>query len=98
MPGACMSTSVLQPARVPRRTFLWSAAFGFVGFAGALLAGPAVVVGLVADRGRKGWQVALGFVVAQLPWVVPGLFVSTQDVHLAGAENFATEVLPNTCP
>jgi hypothetical protein len=84
-------STLLRPADDLGRTFLWSAAFGFIGFAGALLAGPTLLVGQLADRGRRGWWVVLAFVVGQLPWIVPGLVVSRSDVHLAGAAEFATD-------
>lgn len=83
--------TLLEPSKDLGRTFLWAAAFGFVGFAGALFAAPAIAVGLVAERGRSALRVVGGFVIAQLPWVIPGLFVTNEGVRLASASNFATD-------
>lgn len=84
--------TLLRPGSSVRRTLLWSAALGACGINGGLLAVAAVAVGLVADRGQRAVPVAGATVVAQLPWLVPGLVVSAWGVDPAGAEAFATRL------
>lgn len=84
--------TLLRPGDSLRRTLLWSAALGFWGVNGGILAGAVVLTGLVADRGRRAPGVLGVFVVGQLPWLVPGIVVSLQGVDPAGAENFATRL------
>jgi hypothetical protein len=84
--------TLLRPTDDLRRTFLWSCAMGTTGFVGALLAGPTVVVGVVADRGRSWWRVVGVFVVSQLPWVVAGVLASTGGFRLASADHFRADV------
>jgi hypothetical protein len=82
---------LLRPAQSVGSTFLWCAALGFTGFIGGVFAAAVLLVGLIADRGQRMLQVIGVFVVAQLPWIVPGIFVSAEGVHLASASNFATD-------
>jgi hypothetical protein len=83
--------TLLQPSRDPGRTFLWSAALGCAGVFGGLLALPVVIVGLGASGGRRALLVLGAFVVAQLPWLVPGAIVLAQSGRVADASFFATE-------
>ncbi len=84
--------TLLRPGDSLRRTLLWSAAMGFWGINGGILAGAVVVTGLVADRGRRAPAVLGALLVGQLPWLVPGIVVSVQGIDPAGAENFATRM------
>lgn len=84
--------TLLRPGERLSRTFLWAAALGACGINGGLLAGAAVVVGLVADRGRRGLPVLGATLLAQLPWIVPGVVVAVHGVSPAGTENFATRL------
>jgi hypothetical protein len=81
--------SLLVPEEVPPRTFLWAVAMGATGSIGGVLALLAVSVGLMAGRGR--WWRSLGLVLlAQLPWLLPGLVVQAGGPHPAGGEAFST--------
>jgi len=84
--------TLLRPGDSLRRTLLWSAALGFWGVNGGILAGVVVLTGLVADRGRRAPGVLGALLAGQLPWVVPGIVVSLQGIDPAGAENFATRL------
>jgi hypothetical protein len=84
--------TLLRPADSLRRTLLWSAALGVCGVNGGLFAGAAVLVGLVADRGRRAPGVAGVALLGQLPWLVPGVIVSWWGVDPAGAEAFGTRL------
>lgn len=66
---------LVRPGDRPRRTLLWVAALGFTGINGGLYAGVLVGIGLIADRGRTARRVLPLLVVAQLPWLVPGVIV-----------------------
>ncbi len=85
---------LLRPGEDRERTLLWSAALGATGVNGGLLGGVLVAVGMVADRGRGAGRTALVFVVAQLPWVVPGAIVLASRPELADASSFATRPGP----
>lgn len=84
--------TLLRPGDSLRRTLLWSAALGFWGVNGGILAGVVVITGLVADRGRRAPGVLAALLVGQLPWLVPGMVVTVQGIDPAGAENFATRL------
>lgn len=84
--------TLLAPSASVRRTLLWSVAFGCCGVNGGILAGVAIAVGLVAERGRRAAPVVGAFVAGQLPWLVPGVVVLTQGVHPAGSESFDTRI------
>jgi len=84
--------TLLRPGDAVGRTLLWSAALGFWGINGGIMAGAAVLVGLVADRGRRSPAVLGALLVGQLPWLVPGVVVATHGIDPAGAENFATRL------
>lgn len=84
---------LLRPSQDARRTFLWMTAMGFGGFVGGAFVGLALLVGLVADRGRRLLVVACWFLLSQVPWLVPGLVVwsqGTADPEVG--EGFATVV------
>jgi hypothetical protein len=84
---------LLRPSLRPRMAFLWMVALGLGGFVGGVLAGFAVLVGLVADRGRRLGPVVGCFLLAQLPWLVPGLVVALQGTAEPEAgDGFATVV------
>ncbi len=83
---------LLRPADDLARTLLWSAALGACGINGGILAGVLVLVGLVADRGRRAGWILGALVVGQLPWLVPGAVVNLQGVAPAGADAFDTRV------
>ncbi len=82
--------TLLRPGDRPAHTFLWSAALAFTGNYGGLVALVVIVAGLVATRGRRAPTVLGLWLVAQLPWLVPGLVVYRQGADLADATGFAT--------
>jgi hypothetical protein len=84
--------TLLVPGEHPRRTFLWCAALGLCGIFGAVLAAPALGLGLAWARGHRALLIALLFLGAQLPWLVPGVIVIAQGSHLAGSAPFATDL------
>ncbi len=84
--------TLLRPSDSLRRTFLWSLVLGFGGVNGGILAGAAVLVGFVADRGRRGLGVVAAGLLGQLPWLVPGIVVMLQSVSPAGANAFDTNI------
>ncbi len=84
--------TLLRPGDDLRRTFLWSLAFSATGYYGASLAVIAVATGLVADRLRRGAAVAAIFVFAQLPWLLPGVFVLAAGPQVADATAFDTSL------
>ena len=65
---------------------------GACGINGGILAGAAVLVGLVADRGERAPGVLGVALLGQLLWLVPGVVVTVQGVDPAGAENFGTRL------
>lgn len=84
--------TLLRPSDDLRRTMLWSAAMGFAGINGGLLALVAVLVGVIAERGRRILSVAAAALIGQLPWLVPGAVVMAQGVSPAGAAAFDTQI------
>ena len=82
--------TLLRPADHLPRTLLWGALLGTAGVAGGTLALVVITVGLAADRGRRLAPVAGVAVVAQLPWIVPGIVVALAGVDLNPAGRFAT--------
>ncbi len=76
--------TLLHPSTAPRRTFLWLVAFGAAGYLAATVALPLVVIGLVADRGRRLLAVVSAIVVSQLPWLLPAI------LNVAGSGPAAT--------
>jgi hypothetical protein len=82
--------ALLQPARSLPRTFLWGMALAATGSVGGTLALVVVAVGAVADRSRPSLAGAGAVVLAQVPWVVPGLVVAAGWPRPAGAGVFAT--------
>jgi hypothetical protein len=83
---------LLRPADRLARTFLWAVALACTGFAGGLLCLALVVVGVVADRGRRGLAVLAATVGAQAPWLVPGIVVTIAGTGVADSSRFATRV------
>jgi hypothetical protein len=81
---------LLRPADRVARTFLWALALACTGFAGGLLALALVLVGLVADRGRRAPAVVGAALGAQAPWLVPGLVVALAGTGVADSSRFAT--------
>lgn len=82
---------LLRPGDDLGRSFGWAAALGATGVTGGVYAGVAIAVGLLADRGRRAAGVIALFVVAQLPWLVPGAIVLASGPQLAQAVHFATD-------
>lgn len=82
--------TLLRPGDDLARTFLWAAALGVAGVSGGTLAIVVVLVGVVADRGRRWIPVAAVTLAAQLPWIVPGAIVAAGGARLAPAGRFAT--------
>src|SRR5436309_531023 len=74
--GAVLALLVLGPALAP----------------GSLLNLGLVLVGcgLVADRGHRAVKVVAVFVVAQLPWLIPGIFTVGSSGPLSNPRHFAT--------
>ena len=83
---------LLRPDRSRRRTFLWSAAFGFMGIYGAAVGGALLLAGLCASRGRRLPSILGLFLLAQLPWLVPLAVVSRSTTAIADAAAFPTSV------
>ncbi|HZQ85649.1 MAG TPA: hypothetical protein VFA83_12465 [Acidimicrobiales bacterium] len=83
---------LLRPADQPARALRWATALGLAGFAGGVFALALLVVGLIADRGRRGVATAGIAVVSQLPWVVPALVVAATSGSVRPASGFATRV------
>jgi hypothetical protein len=73
-----------------RRTWLWAVAIGATGVTGGMFGGVLVVTGLVADRGRKAMKVVVIFAVAQLPWLIPGIFTVSSTGRLSNPRHYAT--------
>lgn len=82
--------TLLRPGDRLERTLLWCAALGFTGNYGGMVALVVVAAGLVGTRGRRAGPVLGVWLVAQLPWLVPGLVVYQQGTRLADATGFAT--------
>jgi hypothetical protein len=85
---------LLRPGDDLARTLLWSAALGATGVNGGLLGAVVVGVGVLAERGRGVARTALVFLLAQLPWIVPGAIVLASRPALADASAFATRLGP----
>jgi len=81
---------LLRPADDLRRTWLWSVAIGATGVTGGVFGVVLVVVGLIADRGRQALKVAAIFLVAQLPWLIPGIFTVSSTGPLSNPRHYAT--------
>jgi hypothetical protein len=84
--------TLLRPGDDLARTYLAAVVLGLAGVSGGTLALAAVATGLVADRGRRWPAVAGAAVVAQLPWIVPGVVVAAGGVRFAPAARFGTRV------
>src|SRR5437016_4928671 len=81
---------LLRPGDDLRRTWLWSVAIGATGITGGMFGAILIGSGLVADRGRRAARVLAVFFVAQLPWVVPGIFTVGSVGSLSDPRHFAT--------
>jgi len=82
--------TLLRPSDDLRRTWLWCVGMGLTGITGGMYAAILVAAGLAADRGRRALAVIAVFAVAQLPWLVPGLFSVASVGRLADSRHFAT--------
>src|SRR5436190_14279612 len=82
--------ALVRPGDDLRRTWLWSVALGLTGITGGMFAAILLGAGLVADRGRRMLVVLGVFVVAQLPWLIPGAFSVASVGHLSNGRHFAT--------
>src|SRR5437763_14619087 len=82
--------TLLRPSEDLRRTWLWAVALGLTGITGGMYAAILLAAGLTADRGRRALSVIAVFAVAQLPWLVPGLFSVSSVGHLSNGRHFAT--------
>jgi len=82
--------SLLRPGDRLSRTFLWSFALGFSGYYGGMVSLVLVVAGLCNTRMRESVKVLGLWVVAQLPWLVPGLIVMNQGGGITDASSFTT--------
>ena len=69
---------------------MWCVALAFTGNYGGMVALVVLAAGLVHTRFRRGGAVLGLWLVAQLPWLVPGIVVYAQGANLAGAVGFAT--------
>jgi hypothetical protein len=81
---------LLRPGDELRRTWLWSVAIGATGVTGGIFGLVLVACGLVADRGHRAVKVVAVFVVAQLPWLIPGIFTVDSSGPLSNPRHFAT--------
>jgi len=85
---------LLDPARDVRRLYRAAFALGLTGVVGGVLAGIVVGVGLVGRRlpmTRVAWVIG-AVVVAQAPWLGPGLVVQSFGVDLATSSGFSTDL------
>src|SRR5947209_9701914 len=82
---------LLRPGDDLRRTWLWSVAIGATGVTGGIFGFVLVASGLVADRGRRALRIALIFLVAQLPWLIPGIFTLGAAGPLSNPRHYATQ-------
>ena len=81
---------LLRPGHSLRRTWLWSVAIGATGVTGGMFGLALVACGLVADRGRRTLEVVAIFLVAQLPWLIPGIFTISSTGKLSNPRHYAT--------
>lgn len=82
---------LLRPSASIPRTLLAAAALGACGVTGGVVAGILTVAGLLAAPApRRAWRVLGAVTVGQLLWLVPGIVVFRQGVHLAAAGEFTT--------
>ena len=81
---------LLRPGAQLRRTWLWSVAIGATGVTGGIFGAVLVVTGVVADRGRLAAKVLAVFLVAQLPWLIPGIFTVGSAGPLSNPRHYAT--------
>ena len=81
---------LLRPAERLDRTYLWCLALACTGNYGGMVALVVLAAGLVHTRFRRTGPVLGLWLVAQLPWLVPGIVVYSQGANLAGAVGFAT--------
>jgi hypothetical protein len=83
--------ALLRPRDRVAATYLWALAMGLTGVAGGTLALVLVAIGLVADGSARGAvKPAALAVLAQLPWLVPGVIVAATGVSLVDSGPFAT--------
>lgn len=82
---------LLRPGDRPRRTFLAAALLAFCGNYGGAIGCLIVLVGLVATRGRNVLKVIALTLLAQLPWLVPGLLIYSEGASIVDATPFATQ-------
>jgi hypothetical protein len=81
---------LLRPADDLPATLLACGALAGTGNYGGLLALAIVGAGLVNQRGRRAGWVLGSYAIAQLPWLVPALFVLNEGGELNDAHAFAT--------
>ncbi|MBV8161554.1 MAG: hypothetical protein JO265_11585 [Acidimicrobiia bacterium] len=82
---------LLRPGDDVGRTWTWSVVIGATGVTGGMFAAVLVVCGLVADRGRRAAKVGPLFLVAQLPWLIPGIFTVGPAGPLSNPRHYATD-------
>lgn len=83
-------TTLLDPDTDLRRTFLAALALGFAGHYGGAVTALLLLIGLVATRGRGAMRVLGVALLAQLPWLVPGVVVWAEGARIVDAAPFAT--------
>ncbi len=84
--------TLLRPGDNLKRTFIAAVALGFAGHYGGAITFLVVAVGLVATRGRRGSKVVAATVLAQLPWLVPGIIVYAEGASIVDSTPFATYI------
>lgn len=82
--------TLLRPGDRPPRTFLWCLALGFTGNYGGMISLFMVLAGLANTRFRRWPRVLVSWLVAQLPWLVPGLIVLNQGGYVTDGSAFTT--------
>ncbi len=84
--------TLVHPGERLDRTFLWALALSLAGSPGGATAATVVVVGLVADRGRRALPVLGALLLSCLVWLAPSASVLAAGAGVSGAGRFATVV------
>jgi len=84
--------TLLRPGDDVRRTLLAAFALSFAGHYGGLITLIIVTVGLFSTGGRRLVKVLFVTGLAQVPWLLPGLFVYLEGASIVDATSFRTDI------